>query len=84
PGTGAALDAEIASAFEQHKPLLFYYWQPTGLMAKYDFAALEFPAHDDACWQDLLLADGTADCVSGFPVSPLGIAVSTPFINANP
>ncbi|WP_372843739.1 glycine betaine ABC transporter substrate-binding protein [Psychrobacter sp.] len=84
PGTGAALDAEIASAFEQHKPLLFYYWQPTGLMAKYDFAALEFPAHDDACWQDLLLADGTSDCVSGFPVSPLGIAVSTPFIDANP
>ena len=84
PGTSAALDAEIASAFEQHKPLLFYYWQPTGLMAKYDFAALEFPAHDDACWQDLLLADGTADCVSGFPVSPLGIAVSTPFIDANP
>ena len=84
PGTSAALDAEIASAFEQHKPFLFYYWQPTGLMAKYDFAALEFPAHDDACWQDLLLADGTADCVSGFPVSPLGIAVSTPFIDANP
>ncbi len=84
PGTGAALDAEIASAFEQHKPLLFYYWQPTGLMAKYDFAALEFSAYKDECWQDLLLADGTSDCVSGFPVSPLGIAVSTPFIAANP
>lgn len=84
PGTGAALDAEIASAFEQHKPLLFYYWQPTGLMAKYDFAALEFPDHKDACWQDLLLADDTSDCVSGFPVSPLGIAVSTPFIESNP
>ena len=84
PGTGAALDAEIASAFEQHKPLLFYYWQPTGLMSKYDFAPLEFPAHDDACWQDLLLANGTANCVSGFPVSPLGIAVSIPFIEANP
>ncbi|WP_201511995.1 glycine betaine ABC transporter substrate-binding protein [Psychrobacter alimentarius] len=84
PGTGAALDAEIASAFEQHKPLLFYYWQPTGLMAKYDFAPLAFPAHNDACWQDLLRADGTADCVSGFPVSPLGIAVSTPFLESNP
>ena len=84
PGTGAALDAEIASAFEQHKPLLFYYWQPTGLMAKYDFAALDFPDHKDACWQDLLLADGTSDCISGFPVSPLGIAVSTPFIESTP
>ncbi len=84
PGTGAALDAEIASAFEQRKPLLFYYWQPTGLMAKYDFAPLAFPDYDDACWQDLLLADGTADCVSGFPVSPLGIAASTPFNENNP
>ncbi|MGP4119671.1 glycine betaine ABC transporter substrate-binding protein [Psychrobacter aquimaris] len=84
PGTGAALNAEIASAFEQRKPLLFYYWQPTGLIAKYDFAELDFPAYEDACWQDLLRADGTADCVSGFPVSPLGIAVSTPFIESNP
>ena len=84
PGTGAALDAEISSAFEQHKPLLFYYWQPTGLMAKYDFAPLAFPPHDDACWQDLLIADGTSDCISGFPVSPLSIAVSTPFMEANP
>lgn len=84
PGTGAALDAEISSAFEQHKPLLFYYWQPTGLMAKYDFAPLSFPAYKDECWQDLLLADGTSNCVSGFPVSPLGVAVSTPFIDTNP
>ena len=84
PGTGAALDAEISSAFEQHKYLLFYYWQPTGLMAKYDFAPLEFPAHDGACWQNLLLADGTSNCISGFPVSPLSIAVSTPFMESNP
>lgn len=84
PGTGAALDAEIASAFEQKKPLLFYYWQPTGLMAKYDFAPIEFPAYDEACWQDLLDADSSNDCVSGFAVSQLGVAVSTPFIKDNP
>ena len=84
PGTGAALDAEISSAFEQRKPLLFYYWQPTGLMAKYDFAALKFPEHDKSCWDDLLLANGTSDCVTGFPVSPLAIAVSTPFLDSNP
>lgn len=84
PGTGAALDAEISSAFEQRKPLLFYYWQPTGLMAKYNFVPLEFPPHDETCWQDLLLANGTSDCVTGFPVSPLAIAVSTPFLESNP
>ncbi len=84
PGTGAALDAEISSAFEQRKPLLFYYWQPTGLIAKYDFARLDFPPYDDACWQDLLVADGTSDCVSDFPSSKLAIAVSAPFANENP
>ncbi|MGP5201531.1 glycine betaine ABC transporter substrate-binding protein [Psychrobacter aquimaris] len=84
PGTGAALNAEIASAFEQRKPLLFYYWQPTGLIAKYDFAELDFPAYDDACWQDLLVANGTSDCVSDFAVSPLAIAVSRQFATDNP
>ena len=84
PGTGAALDAEIASAFEQRKPLLFYYWQPTGLIAKYDFAEIKLPAYDDACCQDLLLANGTSDCISEPPTSPLAIAVSLPFIDANP
>ncbi len=84
PGTGAALDAEIASAFEQRKPLLFYYWQPTGLMAKYDFAPIAFPAYNGECWDKLLIADSQTDCVSGFPVSDLGIAVSTPFIVSHP
>ncbi len=84
PGTGAALDAAIASAFEQRRPLLFYYWQPTGLMAKYDFAELAFAKHDELCWDKLLDAESQTDCVSGFPVSNLGIAVSTPFINTYP
>lgn len=84
PGTGAALDAEIASAFEQRKPLLFYYWQPTGLMAKYDFAPIGFPPFNADCWDDLLDANGQSDCVSGFAVSQLGIAVSTPFVKAHP
>lgn len=84
PGTGAALDAEISSAFEQRKPLLFYYWQPTGLMAKYNFAPIAFPEHDEQCWGKLLDANSNTDCVSGFPVSELGVAVSTPFLDQNP
>lgn len=84
PGTGAALDAAIASAFEQRQPLLFYYWQPTGLMAKYNFAQIGFPEFDEACWQTLLDADGSRSCVSGFAVSQLGIAVSTPFAQQHP
>ena len=83
PGTGAALDAEISSAFEQRKPLLFYYWQPTGLMAKYDFAPIGFPEFDATCWDELLDAKGQGNCVSGFAVSQLGVAVSTPFKKDN-
>lgn len=84
PGTGAALDAEIASAYEQKKPLLFYYWQPTGLMAKYRFEPVGFPEYHDACWQTLLRPDSKNRCVSGFPVSKLAVAVSRPFQTAYP
>lgn len=84
PGTGAALDAEISSAYEQKKPLLFYYWQPTGLMAKYKFKALEFPKNEQECWNSLLEKDGDKNCVTGFPVSQLSIAISTPFKQAHP
>ena len=60
PGTGAALDAEISAAFEQHKPILFYYWQPSGLMAKYNMRPIEFPAYDEGCWKTLLKAEDDA------------------------
>lgn len=84
PGTGAALDAEISSAYEQKKPLLFYYWQPTGLMAKYKFKALQFPKNESECWSSLLEKDGDKNCVTGFAVSNLSIAISTPFKQQHP
>ncbi|WP_301098427.1 glycine betaine ABC transporter substrate-binding protein [Otariodibacter sp.] len=85
PGTGAALDSEISSYYEQKKPILFYYWQPAGLMAKYDFVPLEFPEHDATCWwSELLKIDSNADCLSGFPVSKLAIGVSEKFTQDYP
>lgn len=83
-GTGAALDAEIASAFEQQKPLLFYYWQPSSLMAKYQFHPIEFPSFDQACWDDLIDPQGQRQCVSDFIVSQLSIAVSSDFTEQYP
>lgn len=84
PGTGAALDAEITASIGQQKPVLFYYWQPSGLMAKHDLVPLEFPAYDKACWDHLLKADSRHRCVSGFPVSQLAMAVSTSFHQQHP
>ncbi|MDO5103328.1 MAG: glycine betaine ABC transporter substrate-binding protein [Lautropia sp.] len=84
PGTGAALDAEIAAAIEQRKPVLFYYWQPSALMAKYQLYRIGFPPYDARCWDALLKRDKPTRCVSGFPVSKLAMAVSTDFHRQHP
>ena len=76
PGTGAALDAEIASAIARREPLLFYYWHPAGLMAKYDLVPIAFPDYDARCWPELMNPASRDRCVSGFPVSRLAMAIS--------
>lgn len=82
-GTGAALDAAISSAFQRKEPILFYYWQPAGLMAKYNFVRLEQPPFDAACWDQIVEKKATT-CLSDFRVSHLRIAVSTPFYTQHP
>ncbi|MDO4232403.1 MAG: glycine betaine ABC transporter substrate-binding protein [Lautropia sp.] len=84
PGTGAALDAEISAAFEQKKPILFYYWQPSGLMAKYRMERIALPPFDGECWRNLLQGDKNTRCVSDFPVSKLAVAVSSQFEKQHP
>ncbi|UHL63585.1 ABC transporter permease subunit [Paralcaligenes sp. KSB-10] len=82
-GTGAALDAAISSAYDQGKPILFYYWQPTGLMAKYKFQKIGMPPFNQACWDAMVSGKGQP-CPSDFLVAHLGIAVSSPFAAQNP
>ncbi|QRY77233.1 ABC transporter substrate-binding protein [Pseudomonas sp. PDNC002] len=52
-GSGAALDAEIASSIRRGKPVLFYYWSPTPLMGRYQLVRLEEPAFDAEAWKTL-------------------------------
>ncbi len=82
-GTGAALDAAISSAYDQGKPILFYYWQPAGLMAKYKFHKLELGPFNKACWDAIVSGEGQL-CPSNFLVARLGVAVSAPFAQKNP
>jgi glycine betaine/proline transport system substrate-binding protein len=84
PGTGAGLDAAIASAYERGKPILFYYWQPAGLMAKYRFVQLQSAPWSPECWNTIADAHSAKPCASSFKVSHLMVAVSTPFYNAKP
>jgi glycine betaine/proline transport system substrate-binding protein len=84
PGTGAALDAAIASAYERGKPILFYYWEPDALMAKYKFVQLKMPPFDQKCWETLRADNSPSQCASSYLVSHLKVGVSMPFYQAEP
>ncbi len=79
PGTGGALDAEISSAYQRGKPILFYYWSPSSILGKYNFIKLAEPPYDAACWSTLF--NNTTDnvCGSSSPSSKLLVAVSAAF-----
>jgi glycine betaine/proline transport system substrate-binding protein len=84
PGTGAALDAGISSAIQRGKPILFYYWNPTGLMGKYKFAQLQEPAYNEACFKTLADKDHKDPCGSGAPEALIQAGVSRAFHDADP
>src|SRR5690606_23800391 len=59
------------------------YWQPAGLMAKYDFYKIEQDPFNKECWDTIVSGEGQL-CSSDFLVARLGVAVSSPFAQANP
>jgi glycine betaine/proline transport system substrate-binding protein len=71
PGSGGALAASIARAFEREEPILFYYWGPTALLGKYDAAQIdlgEVKPEVYACNTDPECKDPPG--VSAYPSSP--------------
>ena len=82
-GTGAALDAAISSAYERGQPILFYYWQPSGLPAKYGFQRIEQPLFQESCWE-AALENSDQVCPTDFLVSNLSVAVSAQFADSQP
>lgn len=78
-GSGAALDAEIASSIRRGKPILFYYWSPTPLMGRYKLIQLQEPPFDAKAWQTLTDADNPNPLPTRSLASKLSIGVSMPF-----
>ncbi|OLS59284.1 ABC transporter substrate-binding protein [Pseudomonas putida] len=78
-GSGAALDAEVASSIRRGKPVLFYYWSPTPLIGRYKLVKLEEPPFDADAWKTL--ADASNPNPRGTRSLParLAIGVSAPF-----
>ena len=54
PGSGGALDATIIKAFKKNKPILTYYWTPTGLMGGFDLVKLKEPKYNSGCWNKMM------------------------------
>lgn len=51
PGSGTALDTMIVSAYESGRPILFYYWEPTWILGKYDMVRLDEPPYSEELWR---------------------------------
>ncbi|MDH4192227.1 MAG: ABC transporter substrate-binding protein [Betaproteobacteria bacterium] len=85
PGSGAALDAAIASAYRRGRPILFYYWGPTWVLGRYDLVRLEEPAYDKAIWDALDKAEsGEGLRACAYPTIRVTIAVNRTFADAAP
>ncbi|MDX1374550.1 MAG: ABC transporter substrate-binding protein [Burkholderiales bacterium] len=84
-GSGAALDAAIASAYKRGRPIVFYYWGPTWVLGKYDLLRLEEPPFDAAVWDRLDKAESGAGLEAcAYPTIRVTIALNRGFAEAAP
>jgi glycine betaine/proline transport system substrate-binding protein len=74
-GSDTALASSLASAYEQGKPWLGYYWEPTWVLGKYDMTRLEEPASEADVWNT------THACA--YPANNVDICVSKDFYNSD-
>ena len=75
PGSNAAMDTTITKAWDNHEPIVAYYWEPTWLMGKYDFVRLE-----DSPYNEETFEDGIGEC----PSVTVTVASSNDFYKNNP
>ena len=80
PGSGTALTASIASAYERGEPWFGYYWGPTWIFAQLDLTEIEEPEYTDECWD--VIFEGDVACA--YPVMYLNIASNPDFADSNP
>ncbi len=74
-GSDAITNAAVTSAVDKKAPIVFYYWEPTWLLGKYDFVLLEDEPYDPSVYQE-----GKCGC----PSVNVTIAVSNAFAKSNP
>lgn len=84
PGTGAALDAAIASAFQRGQPILFSYFAPSSILGKYKSIRLQEPAWTEKCWKTIHDVTAEGPCGSASPPTNLATAVWSGYAKSDP
>ncbi|MBJ3775356.1 ABC transporter substrate-binding protein [Acuticoccus mangrovi] len=77
-GSGAALEAAVESAYLRKRPVVFYHWEPTWLLGKYDFVKLDEPPFDQATW-DKMMAEEDPDVATAYPTTKVVIGGNVAF-----
>lgn len=83
PGSGAALSAVIASAYKRKRAIVYYYWGPTWVMAKYDGVMLEEPPYDRKIWSEFKAKD-RPDRATAYPVVAVHTGANAAFVRQAP
>ncbi len=84
PGTGAALDSAITSAFQRHKPIAFSYWAPSSILGKFKAIRLDEPAWTEKCWKTINGSKVDNPCGSASPATNLTTEISGAFAKSDP
>ncbi|MCP2072882.1 UNVERIFIED_ORG: glycine betaine/proline transport system substrate-binding protein [Pseudomonas lini] len=80
-GSGPALDASMARAYEKKQGWLGHYWAPSAMLTKYEMVKLEFGVpYDPAGWSTCItVADCPNPTPSAWPIDHVYTLVSTRF-----
>ena len=87
PGSGAALDTSLLTAYDQGEPWLGYYWGPSWVFGQLDLTMLDEPEYTEECWtgiQEALEQNEIPDEACAYPAVPVHIGVTDEFYNAAP
>ncbi|MFZ7120005.1 MAG: ABC transporter substrate-binding protein [Eubacteriaceae bacterium] len=76
PGSAAALNTSLVSAFEKGEAWLGYNWEPTWVMGSYDMTLLEDEPYDQAKWEDGYQCE--------FPAVDVAVAINIDLPNKAP
>lgn len=59
-GSEEAILAQLDTAYSREEPVLFYFWTPHSIHAKYDLTRVALPEYSDDCYAEA--ASGGVDC----------------------